>query len=186
MKKTINLVLFMLLLILPLKVFAIADPALSTIEVAGTEKPNKAEVTAGKTTYNLALTGDYESVTINAVPANESYQVTGDVGEKEISTGINRFTIVVTDPSDNSSARYSLNISLSNTNTKNALDVATNEEVVAEETTTGETQQDVKSVDQANTEKNPKTGSFASYMIISLIVLVPALIIIARKRIYKL
>ncbi len=177
MKRIIKSLLLMLLVLLPIKVFAIEKPALSSLVLEGGEEPYSFDLASSNTTFTHTISGNIEKATIVATPVNESYTVSGD-GEIALQEGLNRIIVTITDPSDNSTMTYRIALTYNKTDaSKDAVDPVEND-------TTG---QDAKSADEETTgEKNPKTGSFANYIVISLIVLIPLIILISRKKIYKL
>jgi len=99
--------LFILLLgmfILPIKAMAISKPALSNLIVEGI-----GELDVTKTTHNIKLTSTLGYAEITADPASSNYKVEGD-GRINCQEGNNEVTITVTDPSDNSTQVYTINI----------------------------------------------------------------------------
>lgn len=104
MKKMSLLILLLGLVVLPIKVMAISKPALSNLKVEGI-----GELNVNIMTHTIKLTSTLGYAEITADPADSSYKVEGD-GKVNCQEGNNEVTITVTDPSDNSTQVYTINI----------------------------------------------------------------------------
>jgi LPXTG-motif cell wall-anchored protein len=107
--KFLFLLNLMIVILSPFKTYAIANPALKSLSVDGVGNLN---VNKSSITINFKSSLGYVNVT--AVPADSSYQVTGD-GKLTCKDGKNTFQITVTDPSDKSSKIYTLNVNYTTT-----------------------------------------------------------------------
>lgn len=165
MKKLNLLVLLLCVLFIgSIKTYAITEPALSHLEVE-TEQGNGIFNLGSKKVFNFGLSSTLGYANIIATPTDPSYQVSG-AGKVNCTEGLNKIDVVVTDPSDNSSVTYTINL-----------------------TYNGVASSPAKSYDKDGNEiENPPTGDFLNITLISLIGLGAIILInktIKKSRFYR-
>ena len=114
MSKKIEFILLLVYLLLPFKTFAISTPALSQLEVETDQGTGKFDLSTGATTFSFSLSTSLDYANIIVKPVNDSYTVTGG-GKVKCEKGLNKIVVVVTDPSDNSSVTYTINLNFNQT-----------------------------------------------------------------------
>ena len=109
MKKLLFSVLLAVVLLLPFGAKAIEENPLTHLEVKTRGGVGNFYVSGGKKSFSFGLTSTNTFATIIAEASNESYEITG-AGKVECEDGANKIEVVVTDPSDNSSVTYTINL----------------------------------------------------------------------------
>lgn len=155
MKKILAIIILCATLLMPINAKAISASALSSLSIEGI-----GEVKNNRT-YNFTSSLGYVEVT--ATPSDSSYTVTGD-GKINCEEGLNKIEVVVTDPSDNSTKVYTININYSSSGTKTSSNSDTN---------TGSTSEKVE---------NPNTGSFINVTAIGVITALFLLILLKSNK----
>lgn len=114
MKKFKNLFyLFLLVLFLaPISANAIVDNPLTHLEVETQQGTGNFNVASGQKSFSFGLSSSYSYANIIAKASNETYVITG-AGHVECQPGMNVIKVVVTDPADNTSATYTINLNFS-------------------------------------------------------------------------
>ena len=109
MKKLLLGLFLGVLLFIPFGVKAIEANPLSHLEVKTRGGQGNFDLSSGKKTFGFSLTATMDYAEIIATPTNESYVVEG-AGKIDCQNGYNKIEVVVTDPSDNSSVTYTINL----------------------------------------------------------------------------
>lgn len=150
MKKIKNLLFLgaLLLILAPFKAKAIEANPLTHLEVETTQGTGNFDLSGGQKSFSFALATPYSYANIIAKSSNETYVITG-AGHVECKEGLNTINVVVTDPADNSSVTYTINLNFK----------AKDKVAVVNSTT----QQESTDTNQAAGEENPSTGSFLNY-----------------------
>lgn len=167
MKKIYFVTIFALLLVIaPFKTKAIVENPLTKLEVETRQGTGNFNLSGGEKSFSFSLTSPFSYANIIAQASDASYTITG-AGKVECKQGTNTINVVVTDPSDNSSVTYTINL---NFNQSNASSVPVQ-----------------KSTDNGTTsDENPKTGATINYTFISLAFIGGTLLLIKSKKANKL
>ena len=162
LKKHLLVLSFIFILtFVPIRTGAITSPALSHLEVETEQGLGNFNLSGGKKTFNFSLSSSLDYANIIATPTNESYQVSG-AGKVQLKDGNNVIEVVITDPSDNSTEKYTINLNFSKSNSSNGTSNTTNGDV-----------------------KNPETGSFVNAKTLILGVgVVIAIVILTKKKVF--
>ena len=114
--KNLKMILFVLVLavvlLLPYKAKAIEQNPLKHLEVRTIGGQGNFDLSGGKKSFSFRLRSTNTHANIIAEATNESYTITG-AGKVECKDGKNVINVVVTDPSDNSSVTYTINLTFS-------------------------------------------------------------------------
>ena len=109
MKKLLFIMVLGIFLLLPNSAKAIEANPLSHLEVQTNGGQGNFDLSSGKKTFGFTLTSTIDYATIIATPTNEAYTIEG-AGKIKCENGLNKLDVVVTDPSDNSSVTYTINL----------------------------------------------------------------------------
>lgn len=113
--KYLNVILLLLVLtvvLLPSNTKAIEQNPLKHLEVRTIGGQGNFDLSGGKKSFSFRLRSTNTYVNIIAEATNESYEITG-AGKVECEDGKNVINVVVTDPTDNSSVTYTINLTFS-------------------------------------------------------------------------
>lgn len=157
------------IIILPIKAKAIVDNPLTHLEVETNQGTGNFNVASGQKNFSFGLSTSYSYANIIAKASNETYVITG-AGHVECQPGMNVIKVVVTDPADNTSATYTINLNFSK---KGSVQTVTS-------TTTNAATEGVE---------NPSTGAALNIMVIATGLILGTVICVKSKkknRIYSL
>ena len=161
--KNVLFVLLMVVILSPFKAKAIVDNPLTKLEVETKQGTGNFNVSGGQKNFSFSLASTLSYANIIAESSNPAYTITG-AGHVEVKEGMNTINVVVTDPSDNTSKTYTINLNFRKKG--NVINGSNNTD------NSGET--------------NPSTGAFLNYSLIALGVVSGAVLIIKSKKTKKM
>ncbi len=149
----------------PWNVREINSPALTHLEVQTDGGQGNFNLSSGKKSFTFGFSNSTNFANIIAEASDPSYQITG-AGKVEVSNGLNVLNVIVTDPSDNTSETYTINLNFS-------LKSSSSNNITNPKTSTDNTNSSTTGV----VAQNPETGAFVNVTIMVIITVLAYLVI---------